>query len=67
MHLKDLNGKRVIILGFGREGRAMLDVLAKVNADVTIGDQSEKLIVNSEKLKVNTQVGSKYLQNLDKF
>ncbi len=45
----------------------MLDVLAKVNADVTIGDQSEKLIVNSEKLKVNTQVGSKYLQNLDKF
>jgi len=41
MHLKDLNGKRIIILGFGREGRAVLKTIEDngISADITIADK----------------------------
>ncbi len=65
MHLKDLNGKKIIILGFGREGRAMLKAIEDngVEADVTIGDQNSKFQIPNSKFVS----GSDYLQNLDEY
>ena len=67
MHIRDLNGKSVCILGYGREGRAMVEALEKFaqDAEVTICDQSEEIIVNREKHSV--QLGSDWLKDLDRF
>ena len=42
MILSDLQGKNVCILGFGREGKAILNAMEKqdIAAEVTIADQS---------------------------
>ncbi|MDP7454603.1 MAG: UDP-N-acetylmuramoyl-L-alanine--D-glutamate ligase [Candidatus Peribacteraceae bacterium] len=65
MHLKDLNGKRVIILGFGREGQAMLKTLKdnNVKADITIADQNSNL----QPTTYNLQTGDNYLENLNEY
>ncbi len=65
MLLQDLNGKSVCILGYGREGKAMLDAIKEYapEARVTIADQNTELRVTSYGL----QVGDKYLENLDRF
>jgi UDP-N-acetylmuramoylalanine--D-glutamate ligase len=50
MHLADLSNKLVIILGFGREGRAMFDVLQKENGKWKRENRSCKIIVTDEQI-----------------
>lgn len=66
MRLKDLAHKRVAIIGFGKEGQAVLSAIQtqQIPAEVTICDRH---IANTHDLKVNTQTGEEYLDNLDTF
>ncbi|OGJ60287.1 UDP-N-acetylmuramoylalanine--D-glutamate ligase [Candidatus Peribacteria bacterium RIFCSPHIGHO2_01_FULL_51_9] len=54
MHIKELNGKKVCILGYGREGKAMEQALKKFapQASITIRDEKED---------------ADYLRSLDQF
>lgn len=65
MMLRDLTGKKICILGFGREGRAMLKAIqdSKVECSITIADQNEDINGAS----YATQLGSDYMKQLDKF
>lgn len=56
----------IAILGYGVEGRAMLDYLLEHEyTNLTVCDQSEKLTgIHSD---VQTRLGENYLQNLDEF
>src|SRR3989344_1910169 len=67
MHIQELNGKTVCILGFGREGRAMLQALEEMapEAEVTIADADPALAADAGKHGV--QMGSHWLQDLDTF
>ena len=64
MKITELNGKKVCILGFGREGRSTLAVLIKLapRAIITIADQHE--VVASGRRVI---YGPDYLQQLDNF
>jgi UDP-N-acetylmuramoyl-L-alanine---L-glutamate ligase len=67
MRIQELNGKTVCILGFGREGQAMLKAIEEYapKAEVTIADKNEHL-----ELPGGThwhQVGTGWLKNLEKF
>ena len=59
------NGKRVLILGLGREGRSTLDILEKI--DCTIGIADKNLTPTSELEKYELYLGDNYLDCLDKF
>src|SRR3989338_1491119 len=61
MILKDLYGKRVCIVGFGREGRSALNAL-KEKCEVTIADKNEKCETN-----LKCQTGENYLKHLEQF
>lgn len=65
MLLGDLNGKKVCILGYGKEGQAMHQILQKheINATVTIADKNPHI----QAAGVALQVGDQYLDNLDRF
>ncbi len=65
MKIQDLAGKSILLLGFGREGQAMLRAIEKhgINADITIGDKNPPLQTTNYKL----QTGPDYLANLDQF
>lgn len=65
MHISELQGKNVCILGFGREGRAMLKALEKYvpSCTITIADADTTMKVE----RYQSQVGPDYLMNLDKF
>ncbi|MDD5026484.1 MAG: hypothetical protein PHH13_03875, partial [Candidatus Peribacteraceae bacterium] len=67
MHIRDLAGKTVCILGFGREGRATLEALEKLapGCEVTIADQDETITPPAAKHWV--QLGTGWLKNLEKF
>ncbi|TSC79369.1 MAG: UDP-N-acetylmuramoyl-L-alanyl-D-glutamate synthetase [Candidatus Peregrinibacteria bacterium Gr01-1014_25] len=71
MHIRDLNGKTVCILGFGKEGRSTLAALRKYapTAEVTIADQAKKEDGRrkTEETNVRWQTGGDYLHNLDRF
>lgn len=45
MHIRDLSGKNICILGYGKEGRAMAEAIEKYakEATITIADQSQSL------------------------
>ncbi len=58
-------GKRVLILGLGREGRSTLDILK--NIDCTIGIADKNLTPTDELSKYELYVGEAYLECLDKF
>ncbi|TSC58286.1 MAG: UDP-N-acetylmuramoylalanine--D-glutamate ligase [Candidatus Peregrinibacteria bacterium Greene0416_19] len=66
MKITDLNGKKVCILGFGKEGRAMLRILKKhaPDADITIADANpiERKMKNEKLI-----TGPDYLKDLDQF
>ncbi|MCK5016972.1 MAG: UDP-N-acetylmuramoyl-L-alanine--D-glutamate ligase [Candidatus Peribacteraceae bacterium] len=65
--LRDFNGKNVCILGFGKEGKSVLNKLMTdaPDAEITIADKNEKIKVeNSKHWK---QMGTGWLENLDKF
>ncbi len=65
MRIHDLAGTSILLLGFGREGQAMLRAIENhhINADITIGDQNPPLRATSYKL----QAGPDYMANLDRF
>ncbi|HAI98336.1 TPA: UDP-N-acetylmuramoyl-L-alanine--D-glutamate ligase [Candidatus Peribacteria bacterium] len=67
MHIRELAGKTVCILGFGREGRATLEALEKLTpgCEVTIADQDEE--VSPPAAKHWLQLGTGWLKNLEKF
>ncbi len=58
-------GKRVLILGLGREGRSTLDILK--NIDCTIGIADKNLAPDNNLKKYELYLGEGYLDCLDKF
>ncbi|MFA5273134.1 MAG: UDP-N-acetylmuramoyl-L-alanine--D-glutamate ligase [Candidatus Peribacter sp.] len=68
MCIKDLKGKNICILGFGKEGRAMLAALEEhaPGCEITVADKDATMT-----LPVGSthwlQVGEGWLKNLDKF
>lgn len=66
MHIRELAGQKVCILGYGREGRAMLDAIEqhKILCDVTIADEKN---VECRTVNVECRSGKDYLKNLDRF
>ncbi len=67
MKIIDLTGKKICILGFGREGQAMLAMLEKhvPDTEVTIGDKNPDITVNNKKIWL--QLGEGWLKNLQHF
>ena len=65
MQLSDLAGKRICILGFGREGQAVLRALSRVSPkpEVTVADKSSEAQAEGCTL----QTGERYLENLERF
>lgn len=74
MRIKDLNGKRVCILGFGKEGKAMFSAIEKhaKEAKMTVGDQNADALkelanpdrVTSLKSGYTIQSGSQWLHDI---
>lgn len=67
MHIRELNGKTVCVLGFGKEGKAMLEALRThaPQAEVTVADKNAKAA--DDDASHRWQVGEGWLQNLGKF
>lgn len=65
MKIQDLSGKKICILGFGKEGQAVLSTLEKhaTKTEITIADKNPQLQATGHKL----QTGPDYLKNLDRF
>ncbi len=65
MKITDLNGKKICILGFGKEGQAMLKALEKHcnNCDITIADKKPILLTTHYSLLT----GPNYLKDLAHF
>ena len=65
MNITELNGKTVCVLGYGREGKAMVSALEQYapECNITIADSSDE--VRSTKYEV--QLGEHWLQNLNRF
>lgn len=66
MKIKDLNGKKVCILGFGKEGQATLKALEEhaPDCDITIAD-AKPVTLKTKNYKLKT--GPDYLTNLTPF
>ncbi len=67
MHIKELAGKNICILGYGKEGKAMLEALLKYapTCEVTIADSNPSITSDSNDHRV--QVGDKWLEDLARF
>ena len=60
------NGKSVLILGFGREGRSTLSLLKKLgNCDITIADRNDVSCPETEGIEVIS--GEHYLDRIGEF
>lgn len=68
MHIRDLNGKTVCVLGFGREGQATLKALERETpeAHITIADERADVTL-PEDSRHRLQIGAGWLQNLGVF
>ena len=66
MMLADLAGKNVCILGYGREGQAMLSAIERAGIDcaMTIADQNPQTELQTTNYKLQT--GHNYLRDLDR-
>lgn len=66
MKITNLSGKTVCILGYGREGKAMVEALEKYAPDceITIADIQE---IEISDIRYQIQTGSDWLNNLDRF
>ncbi len=66
MRIQDLNGKKICILGFGREGRAMAAALERFapDASVTIADKSPTIDVPKT---YASQLGDSWTEDLNRF
>ncbi len=58
-------GRRVLVLGLGREGRSTLDILKKIDCHIGIADRN--LTVTNEISEYELYGGENYLDCLDKF
>ncbi|MDD5470265.1 MAG: UDP-N-acetylmuramoyl-L-alanine--D-glutamate ligase, partial [Candidatus Peribacteraceae bacterium] len=67
MMLADLAGKNVCILGYGREGQAMLSAIERTGIDctITVADENNQIELQAASCKLQT--GPDYLQNLRLF
>ncbi len=67
MIISELNGKSVCVLGYGREGKAMVEALEKhaPQCEITIADKDTT--IEPENGKHWLQVGEGWLKNLEKF
>lgn len=67
MKISDLNGKTVCVLGYGREGKAMVDAILKYapKSRITICDQNGELRIENEELR--TQLGEGWLEGITDF
>ena len=67
MHIRELAGKAVCILGYGREGQSAARALEKFapGCEITIADKKETVTV--EEGKYWLQLGTGWLRNLEKF
>src|SRR3989338_4171009 len=67
MKIEELNGKTVCVLGYGREGSAMVAALETYapKAEITIADKNEATKPANDKHWL--QIGSGWLHNLEKF
>ncbi len=63
MNTDQFRGKKVAILGAGKEGLAMAEFLSRYGASVELRDQNPDLQATSYKL----QAGESYLEGLDQF
>ena len=69
--INKLNGKNIVILGFGKEGKSTYRFIRKYmgNIKLTIADKND--VRNSDELTNDNNVdvifGNEYLNNLDKF
>lgn len=57
-------GKKVAILGLGKENKPLLDFLIKNDADITVCDKEK---INLPFKKIKTRFGKNYLKNLTDF
>ncbi|MDB4978650.1 MAG: UDP-N-acetylmuramoyl-L-alanyl-D-glutamate synthetase [Candidatus Peribacteria bacterium] len=66
MHITELTRKKICILGFGKEGQAMLRAIEKHCTDctITVADKNENIAVPEQYAK---QLGTGWLENLEKF
>lgn len=67
-----LKDKKVLILGFGREGRSTLDLVLESlpDADITIGDSNAEMLSKEsiiEKFKLKTLTGNDYLNHINEY
>ncbi len=67
MKIADLNGKTVCVLGYGREGKAMVSALEQYapTCEITIADSDATIEPDNGKHWL--QVGEGWLKNLEKF
>jgi UDP-N-acetylmuramoylalanine--D-glutamate ligase len=69
MRLHDLDGKRIALLGYGKEGHATLTCLARhaPRAHITICDKSEQINTSDLPLPCQVQLGPAWLDQLEHF
>lgn len=72
MKIQDLAGAHICILGFGREGRAMLHALERYapTAKITLADEHPEAFTLQDSTfenRYSLQTGSSWLSNLDRF
>lgn len=67
MNIRDLDGKKICILGFGKEGQAMVAALEHYasTCTITIADHNEDLRIERDGFYVQT--GDGWLEGLDRF
>ena len=60
MHIHDLDGKKICILGFGREGQATVRALEKyaTGCEITVADANHELRI----MNYDSQLGKDYLK-----
>lgn len=69
---KSLAGKRILILGYGREGRSTLNMILSVlqAAEITVADQQESAFANDQNIisqNIKTVSGLNYMDNLQGY
>lgn len=64
-----LKDKNIVILGFGKQGKASFNYIRKKFPDkkITIADKNEQIDTSGLDENVYLNLGEKYLENIDKF
>jgi UDP-N-acetylmuramoyl-L-alanine---L-glutamate ligase len=70
--IKNLLGKKILILGYGREGRSTLNLLINIlpPSDITVADQQESAFTKDQNIvnyNIRTISGQQYLDNLNSY